>query len=162
MPTGLLLDANVLLLFYVGLLDRELVGTFKRTRQFTPGDFDLLKTIVDFHAGVVTTPHVLAEVSNLAQHLEGARRDDFFAMFAKSITLLKEVRSPASDLSGEPIFTRLGLSDAAVSQLARDDSLFVVTADVDLYVHLLTIGVRVINFNQATEVARFVEDLSNP
>jgi hypothetical protein len=154
------LDANVLLLLYVGTFDPELISQFKRTRQYTEEDFDLLKRIVSSFSEIVTTPHVLAEVSNLSSHLPEHLRGDYFALFAKSVSVLAESHTLAAKLVEEPIFARLGLTDAAVAQLARDESLTVLTADLDLYLHLLTLGVTTLNFNEVTSVAAFVEDLT--
>lgn len=42
------LDANVLLLLYIGSFDPALIGQFKRTRQYTVEDFALLREIVGF------------------------------------------------------------------------------------------------------------------
>jgi rRNA-processing protein FCF1 len=153
------LDANVLLLLYVGTFDPELISRFKRTRHYTEEDFDVLQRLVGSFAEIVTTPHVLAEVSNLSNHLPEYLRGEYFALFAKSVSVLAESHTHAAKLVEEPIFARLGLTDAAIAQLARDESLTVVTADLDLHVHLLTLGVTTLNFNEMTSLAAFVETL---
>jgi hypothetical protein len=39
---GVLVDTNILLLYFVGKVNRERVARFKRTEQFLPEDFDIL------------------------------------------------------------------------------------------------------------------------
>ena len=157
---SVLLDSNVLLLLYVGMLDPELISEFKRTRQYTRSDFELLKSIVNEFRSLVTTPHVLAEVSNLSLHLPQHHRADYFVLFARALVLLEEAHRPAEILAGEVIFGRLCLTDAAISQIARDDSLTVITADLDLYLHLLSIGVRAVNFNEVSTLGMYVQEMT--
>ena len=78
----LLLDANVMLLLCVGLWDRSRISKFKRTRIFTDEDFDLLSQLVAGYGTVVTTPHVLSEVSNHADFHGEPERSAFFAWLA--------------------------------------------------------------------------------
>jgi hypothetical protein len=60
----LLVDTNLLVLFAVGNVNRGRIESFKRTRQYTGRDFDLLQKLLD-RSSVHTVAHVLAEVSNL-------------------------------------------------------------------------------------------------
>jgi hypothetical protein len=39
---GALVDTNILLLFFIGKYDRSQIGKFKRTKIFTPEDFDIV------------------------------------------------------------------------------------------------------------------------
>lgn len=68
---GLLVDTNLLVLFTVGGVNRNRMETYKRTRQYTKSDFDLLLRILEKFNKLYTIAHVLAEVSNLA-NLAGA------------------------------------------------------------------------------------------
>lgn len=156
-----LLDANVLLLLYVGTFDPGLIARFKRTRQYTPEDFQRLQQVLSAFSQIVTTPHVLAEVSNLSGHLPDHLRGQYFARLASSVAVLAESHTFAAALVEEPIFVRLGLTDAAVAQLARDESLTVVTADLDLHLHLQTVGVNTLNFNEVSSLAAFVQGLDS-
>jgi hypothetical protein len=62
---GILLDANLLLALLVGSFGAGEVERFKRTRQFTTRDVVELHKIVKSFSWICTTPHVVAEVSNL-------------------------------------------------------------------------------------------------
>lgn len=63
---GLLIDANLLLLFFVGLADRTLIARHERTSKFTADDFDLLDKFAGQFRPIVTTPNILTLVVNLA------------------------------------------------------------------------------------------------
>ncbi len=67
---GLLLDTSPLLLLYLGLYAPQQIERFPRTRSegFTRKDYEF---ILDFAGGfdrLITTPHILTEVSNFLVH----------------------------------------------------------------------------------------------
>jgi len=82
---GIFVDTNLLLLWFVGGLDKELIPRFKRTKQYAPEDYDTLDDFVAYFKTRVTLPNVLTEVSNLAAQL-GERAQPFFTdFFSKAI-----------------------------------------------------------------------------
>lgn len=78
---GVLVDTNLLLLFYVGGYDRNLVERFPRTAdRFVASDFDTLNGLLASFDKVATTPHILTETSNLLGQLGGHARTGCFEM----------------------------------------------------------------------------------
>lgn len=143
---AILLDANVLLLDVVGGLDRNLIETFKRTRQFTVDDYQRLQRLLSQFNGAVTTPNVLTEVSNLGSQLPVERANLFREALAARIKVLDE-KYLASALVGEhAYFIPLGISDAGLAMLA-EDGLLVLTMDFHLANRIQHSGLDVINFN---------------
>ena len=69
-------------------------------------------------------------------------------------TTLNERVIPASEATTEPSYLRLGLTDAAISLLAVNEGLRVLTADAGLYVYLnkLIGPLRVENFFHGKEL----------
>lgn len=143
---GIVIDTNILLLLVVGSIDRNFVSEYKRTATFTPDDFDLLETIVSFFRCIITTPHVLTEVSNLTEGIKGVRRDEMLDRFISWMSKWQEEYTPTAGLAQAPIFRRLGVADSAVAALGERDWL-VLTDDLSLYLHLANAGHDVINFN---------------
>jgi hypothetical protein len=45
---GILIDTNILLLYFVGTVNRERISRFNRTQQFIPEDYDLLLQILNY------------------------------------------------------------------------------------------------------------------
>lgn len=68
-PRGVLVDANILLLFFIGSYDTKLITRFKRTSRFTVRDYELVGNFLAAFERRITTPHILTEVSNLAGQL---------------------------------------------------------------------------------------------
>src|SRR5690349_21025753 len=86
---GLLMDANLLVLYLVGRTNKGRIPTFKRTQQYTIEDFELLDLLAASFQRLVTTPHVLTEVSNLAA-LHGKELRAFRTWFMKTVPQMQE------------------------------------------------------------------------
>ena len=146
---GLLLDTNVLAAWIAGEYDPSLLG-HKKLEAFGPADFDLLAELVADASRLVTTPHLLAEASNIVGNCAGRRRAfDATARLGELVTAagVEERHAPAAELvAGDPVgFARLGVSDAAIAHLAGEA--VVVSADAELVVHLQAAGRAAVNFN---------------
>lgn len=142
----MLLDTNLLLLYAVGAHDRDLIPRFKRTAAFTPEDFRILADTLDPFAHVLTTPHILTEVSNLAGQFAEPLKQAVFRTLAAVIGMLTELQLPARDVAADPAFPRFGLTDIAILRHARDKCL-VLTDDFRLSQYLAHEKVEVLNFN---------------
>lgn len=143
---GLLIDTNLLLLFFVGLHDRRSIPQFKRTQQFVPEDFDCLAAMIQRFKQVVTTPNILTEVSNLLGQLTGRSRLVIFRAFSLTLQRLEESFTPSRELAQETCFPRFGLTDAGIVHGAKGKYL-VLTDDFPLAGYLQKQGIDAVNFN---------------
>ncbi len=143
---GVLVDSNLLLLYVVGGFERELVPHFKRTKQFTVEDYDLLVLFLSNFERTVTTPNILTEVNSLLGQLGQPRLNNCRAVFARGIGLLGEHYVPSADAAQLDQFARLGLTDTVIARLAKGSHL-VLTDDLRLASFLERIPIDVINFN---------------
>jgi len=143
---GVLIDTNVLLLLFVGGFDRDLVPRFKRTRQFTPEDYDLLARLVEAFERIVTTPNILSEVNSLCGQLGEPARTEYFRIFARRIRTLDEHYVASKDVSTIEQFPKLGLTDSGILHLAGEQYL-VLTDDFELEGFLRNAKIHVLNFN---------------
>ena len=144
---GLLVDTNLLLLLIVGASDITLIGPdgFKRTRIYTSDDFRLLKLFTEQFPSIVTTAHVLTEVSNLIGQLFGEKRPRCFDDLSAFITRTVELPMPSSKAADRAEFRLLGLTDCALAELAED--YLVLTDDARCAKALNEAGIEVLNFN---------------
>lgn len=143
---GVLVDTNLLLLYFVGKFDSKLISTFKRTNQFNAEDFELLDRILKLFRRIVTTPNVLAEVNSLSGQWGEPAKTKYFERFASEIETLEEEYITSRAASGEPLFVRVGLTDTAIALAARNRYL-VLTDDFRLAQLLEHQGAAVLNFN---------------
>ena len=103
-PTAsLLVDTNLLVLFVVGAVNRNRIATFKRTRQYTKADYDLLLRVLQGFKRLYTVAHVMAEVSNLSD-LVGAEGRQARLVLKEYISLMDEAEMPfPSELTTPPV-----------------------------------------------------------
>ncbi len=141
---GAIIDTNILLLFFVGSFRRDLIGK-GRVRKFSPDDFDLVVGILSYFTPVVTTPNVLTEVNNLVPNGIGPA---YFELFAQGIALLQEEYTPSQQITANPAFHIVGLTDAGIIEAARKGGYLVVTDDWTLRQFLGHAGVDALNFEE--------------
>jgi predicted nucleic acid-binding protein len=144
---GLLLDANLLTALLVGSLGAGEVERFKRTRQFTTKDVVELNNIVKSFGWICTTPHVVAEVSNLLDWLDDTRKSEASRRLAAYVHNAKEVHIKAAEIVRTKIYCKLGITDAGLAMLAQQEDCTVFTADLPLYQYASNLGIEIVNFN---------------
>jgi hypothetical protein len=141
---GVLLDTNLLLVYLVGLIDRNLVPSFKRTEGYRTEDFDLLVTLISPVEKLITTPHVATEVHSLAGHLDGNAKYRFRDLFESIIPNVKESHRPAKQLCTGSAYKTFGLTDAAIHKIGQRR--LVLTDDFPLSAYIQNTGGNVLNF----------------
>lgn len=148
---SILLDSNLLLVLLAGKLDTRLFGSFKRISAYSLDDFGLLIRLLSVFQSLLTTPHILTEVNNLANSLPEWIKPDWQQNFAALITSrqkmpsLRERWTPAAELAKMPEFAAFGITDAALTDLSTEA--LIVTDDYRLSGALRSQCVSVLNFS---------------
>lgn len=143
---GILVDTNILLLYFVGYINRDRISKFKRTAQFVPEDYDLLVRIVQFFQKIVTTPNILTEVNSLINQLGEPERSRCLMGFAQSLSILEESYLESQNVATAELFTKLGLTDCEIIQMAKQPYL-ILTDDLRLANYLQSMNIDIVNFN---------------
>ncbi|NEP39642.1 MAG: hypothetical protein F6K35_10480 [Okeania sp. SIO2H7] len=143
---GILVDTNILLLWFVGAANRDRIAKFPRTKQFSAEDYDLLMRILSQFDSIVTTPNILTEINSLANKLSGDDRDKYFQNFASIVDSLVEVYLESRRIVKLEKFSEYGLTDSGIIDLVANQYL-VLTDDLKLASYLQKNAVDVINFN---------------
>jgi hypothetical protein len=151
--SGILVDTNLLLLLLIGTVDERCIGG-KRTEDYTVEQYRALADFLKDFKTVITTPHILAEVSNLGgAALYGKLRQAFFLLLSlPGLFCLEAEDGFVQELSikrqsVEPIcLVRLGLTDAVIAKLCEQQFLFI-SDDFDLVNLISAAGGDAINFS---------------
>jgi hypothetical protein len=144
----LLLDTNLLLLLFIGGKDSSMIAKARTLSAFEEDDYELLGSVINNNSfdRLVTTPHIMTEVSNLL----GKERDDIRESgreaMAEFLSKCIEHTDSSATLVSAPEFNRLGLTDVAIAVASRLPA-FVLTADLPLYLHVSKLGLEAENFN---------------
>jgi rRNA-processing protein FCF1 len=146
---GILVDTNILLLFFVGLTNPDRISRFKRTQQFVGEDYELLIQILNKFPRVITTPNILTEVNSMLGQLGEPERSSAFLVlrqFLATGSRFEECYVPSSQVIEQENFVRFGLTDCGISEVSRDRYL-ILTDDLRLANTLQSQGIDAINFN---------------
>jgi len=149
---GLLVDSNLLLVYFIGQYDRALLSKYERTRAFDDDSFFLLVNFIRSFKKIVTTPNILTEVSNLSNKLKGDMRLAYFDSLVRQVDLTEECYLRSSELSRDPYFNKLGLTDISVMHASRNLYL-VLTDDFLLSNYLTKQGQAAVNFNHLRQIS---------
>lgn len=151
-----LLDTNLLLLLLIGSIDRGLLDTNKRVRNYSEQEFVLLTEFLREAESLMTTQHVNAQTSDLgASSLAGKYRTIFLtllrAIHIPDVTTILSVKAdemPQPIRSLDPdIFDHLGVADAGLIRAALESKSILFTDDLQLYLRAQRHGVDVVNFS---------------
>jgi len=147
---GLIIDANLLVLFVVGATGRNLVARHKRLKAFSVDDFDLLCGLIESSPEVLVTPNALTEASNLLGYIAEPARTRVFETFRTIILSTPEEYVQSSTACKLNEFIRLGLTDSGLIELGSGGR-SLLTTDLDLYISALSHGISAINFHHLRE-----------
>jgi hypothetical protein len=143
---GILIDANLLLLYFVGNYDLRRILSFKRTKTFTVDDFNLLVGLFKFFDKVVTTPNILTEVSNLSGELSEQEKPIYHDEFANRVAFLTEEYIESRAAVTQDHFKKFGLTDSVILEEAKGEYL-VLSDDAQLIAYAQNVGIDALNFN---------------
>jgi len=132
---GILIDTNILLLWFVGTVNRERISKFNRTEKFVPEDYDTLLQILSYFNKIVTTPNILTEVNSLANQLGEPELSKCLSVFAEKVARLNESYLKSTEVVRTDSFTKFGLTDCGIVNIAKNKYL-VLTDDLKLASYL--------------------------
>jgi len=145
---GLLIDTNVLIMYIVGLFDRNYIPQFKRTRQYTPDDFLIVQQLARTFHRLITTPHILAELSNLSVSVREPHAAVYFRRLTELLNAAKEHYTNKDILLRDARLARLGFTDLSIVEAAKDAGYLVLTDDLDAANAIRAERCNVINLNE--------------
>ena len=146
----------MLLVFLSGLLGARVFKSFKRVSKYEFSDYELLVRLLGSFSVLLTTPHILTEVSNLADGLTGSYKRDWDVNFAALVRSegmrigVRERWTSAVELSEMPEFLPFGIADTAITRLSSEA--LVVTEDYRLSGVLRSRDIAVLNFGDLRKI----------
>ena len=143
---GILVDTNILLLYFVGQVDPNIISRFNRTEQFTIEDYTVLCNLLKYFQKIVSTPNILTEISNLSQQIRDPARSKLFDNFSNQIHVIEEHYIKSKVAANNDNFEKFGLTDIVIIELVAGRFLLL-TDDFKLSQYLLKKTIDVINFN---------------
>jgi hypothetical protein len=118
MATTIVLDANLSILFVVGITKRDYISKHKRLEGYNEVDFDIISEIITKSNGVIFTPNVLSETSNIIRYgVKDPLRSELAIKLGVIISNSDERIIESRDAVRRREYVRLGLTDAVLLEL---------------------------------------------
>jgi hypothetical protein len=148
MRPWIILDANLAVLLAIGTAGRSLIANHRRTeRKYDISAFNLLLEIIGRSSGLIFTPNVLTETSNLIRQAKGSIRVRCSFALSQIISNSSEKIIYSRVACGKTDYLRLGLTDAVLLSVASSGG-ELLTDDLDLYFAAEKAKIRVWNFTR--------------
>jgi hypothetical protein len=128
-----LLDANLLVVFLIGLTRSSLFGK-KPVSEYNISDFEILRAISRICRSCLTTPYLIAETSNLVSKASDFYAEECREKLGEILHFWVEEYSPGQALfntQNQKVSIQFGVADASIMELARRGAT-VLTADYPL------------------------------
>lgn len=150
--SGILVDTNLLLVYFVGLYDSvsgyNLIGSLRYTKgKYSSEDFEVLSAFLERFDKQIITPHVLTEVGNMLGQLKDPARELCFGLLKNVAPALEKRTVSVRELCEADAFVGLGVADSSIAKVAAQPCL-VLTDDFRLSGYLDSIGIDALNFRQ--------------
>lgn len=115
------IDSNLLVLYIAGRVDLTIIDTHKRLREFLKSDFRILEKHLSAFNGIMVTPNVLTETSNLLGYHDEPGRTSLFQHLREVISNSTELLVKSVEASAVEEFPRFGLCDSVILTIASPD-----------------------------------------
>jgi hypothetical protein len=139
----------------IGQSDPLLIQRHKKTKgDYTPEDYGLLVDLIGSFSPLVTTPHILTEVSNPLGRSSQPLTSALFEGFAELIRLLVEHHVPSRELAGHEHLAVFGLTDLGILEIATSQKCLIITADSPLADYLMRTKIDVVPYDWIRKLER--------
>jgi len=145
----LLLDSNLLLVLAVGRIDPQRLGRDSHLKAYSAADYEILHRYSAVFRARVTTPHILAEVSNHLDNID-PRLLPALSTALNDWNPIRESWTPATTLVARTEYLTVGLTDVAIMQVARPKTV-VLTADRTLWAALAKRQLNAVHYSDIVQ-----------
>jgi hypothetical protein len=143
---GSIIDSNLLLYYFIGEYNINLVKLYKRTNKYGIDGYRAVKLIIEHFDKIITSPYIYTEISNLSNYIDKKYKYDYYNSFYERLSLFEEKLDFTIDFFNDRSIRKLGITDTNIFHLAKNKYL-VITDDLALSEYLSKNNIDVINFN---------------
>ena len=138
-PQGLIIDTNILILFFIGVYDPSCIKDCKRTAGYTINDFEILKEFLNCFKGlkIYITPHIISEISNLSI-TSGSNSSRLHGYVSRVVELIKETNESHIEIYSLlrldlTLIEQFGFTELGLIELSKRKNIPILTDDGRLY-----------------------------
>ncbi len=136
---GIIIDTNVLLLFFIGRYNQDYIKEFKHTNTYSKEDYSLVEHIIKPFNKIIITPQIIAEISNHSlQGLNNERLHNYISLIVN--LLLDASKTEEHNFSFKEwenkdisILSKFGFIDMNMYEIAKKRAVPILTDDKKFY-----------------------------
>ncbi len=150
---GIIIDTNLMLVYIVGIYDPDYISRFKKTEKYGVEDFKCIHSVLSyFRKHIITTPHIITELSNLSMKIQNNRLVAYFSVFKKLLKEMDEEYINKDEVLGLPLLPKLGITDLTIIEAAKRFKYLVFTDDFRATGYMRNMRIDVLNLNNIRTV----------
>lgn len=124
----ILIDSNSLVVLIVGLMDKKLISTHKRTSIYSEEDFEKLLRVIQSFDRLLILPNTWTEVDNLLNNFSGNYKWPYIQNMRQMGNIATEKYLKTQLGIRSDYFIELGLTDSLILELGKQCE-FLITSD---------------------------------
>jgi hypothetical protein len=144
---GVIIDTNLLLLLIVGYYDKEFISQHRRLSKYDVKDFEWLVSFIRHFNKIIITPHILTELSNLSFTMSEPKLNEYLKILIDILRDFNEESLNLKKILNLDLLLKLGVTDSAYIEIAKEKKYLVITDDFDSFVNMVKIKIDAINYN---------------
>jgi predicted nucleic acid-binding protein len=110
-------------------------------------DFQRISNFVSKFKKIIITPHILTELSNLSFNITEPKLSSYLQKFVRVLKNFHEESLDKNTILKLDLFAKLGVTDSAFIEIAKDKKYLVITDDLDAYANMLKLRIDAINYS---------------
>jgi len=150
---GIILDTGPLLFFLAGNYDFDSIGRMPLTKEYKQEDFLLLQNFIKKFRKIIITPHILAEVSDIAENELDAHFLDFVNRIKKILLDSEEARIKKNEILENEQIGKFGVTDVSIILSSKTNNQFILTKDLPFALLCQSKNLPVFHFDWLRELS---------
>jgi len=143
---GIITDTNLMLVYIVGIYDRDYIPRFKRTDIYTD-DFENIHSVLNCFRKKIVTCHILAELSNFSMQIHNHRLANYFSFFVQALREADEEHLDKDSILDHCLLPKIGVTDLGIIEAAKRYECLIFTDDFPLAGYAQKMHLGVLNLN---------------
>lgn len=126
-----LIDTNALIVLLLGIIDKRLILTHKKTSIYEVKDYENLSNFIGNFSNLLVLPNVWTEVDNLLNSFTGNQKYKYIIAIKSLIEKTSEKYFESKNIVHNYTFELVGITDSLLLEVAKDCK-FLITSDSKL------------------------------
>lgn len=144
---GIILDTGPLLFFLAGNYNFDSISRTPLTKEYTQEDFLLLQNFIGKFRKIITTPQILAEVSDIAENKLDRGFSDFIKKIIEILLDSEEVHIEKNKILVNEQIGKFGVTDVSIILSSEKNNQFILTKDLDFALLCQSKNLPVLHFD---------------